>query len=127
MATVSTPVSAWVASILTLANGGVNQSSSITATVNITSGWEIQLPIQCRFSNVSADPVISIFPSMDGGTTYDTTAMTSFSIGRIASATGQASIRLSTGQYAIQMLNSGPNSASFAILTQLVVTSIQNV
>ena len=127
MATVSTPVSAWVASILTLANGGVNQSASITATVNITAGWEIQLPVQCRFSNVSADPIISIFPSMDGGTTYDTTAMTSFSVARIASATGQASIRLSTGQYAVQMLNSGPNSASMAILTQLIVTSIQNV
>jgi len=125
MATVSNPVIAWIASIMT--GTGVNQSSSITATVNITSGWELQLPIQCQFSNVSADPVISIFPSMDGGVTYDNTAMTSFSIGRIASATGQASIRLSTGQYALQLLNAGPNSSTFRVLTAAVITAINNV
>lgn len=125
MATVSTPQLAWVASIMT--GTGVAQSSSITATVSITAGWEIQIPVQCQFSNVSADPVILIYPTMDGGATYDTTAMTSFSIGRIASATGQASIRLSTGQYAIQLLNSGPNSATFRILTYAAITAINNV
>ena len=109
MATVvSTPVSTWVASIM--AGTAVNQSSSLTATVSITAGWEIQIPVAVQFSNVSADPVVSIYPSMDGGTNYDTTAMTSFSVGRISTGKGQASIRLSTGQYAIQLLNSGPRS-----------------
>ena len=80
-----------------------------------------------QFSNVSADPVISIYPSMDGGANYDTTAMTSYSVGRIATGKGQASIRLSTGQYAIQLLNPGPNTATFMVLTQLVISAIQNV
>lgn len=123
MTTVSTPVAAWVASIMT--GTGVNQSSSITATINITAGWEAVVQVQCQFSNVSADPVINVFPSLDGGAAYDTTAMTSFSIARIASGTGRASIRLPTGQYALQLLNSGPNSATFAILTQMVITAIQ--
>lgn len=81
----------------------------------------------CQFSNVSADPVISIYPSNDGGANYDTTAMTSFSIARISTGKGQASIRLNTGSYAIQLLNSGPNSATFFIYTQMVLTAIQNV
>ena len=126
MATVSTPVMAWVASIMT--GTGANQSSNVTATIQITAGWEFQLPVQCQFSAVSADPVILIYPSMDGGTTYDTTAMTSFSIARISGGgLGQASIRLSTGQYAIQMQTSGPNSQTFKILTAAVVTAISNV
>ena len=126
MATVvSTPVAAWVASIL--AGGAVNQSSSLTITVNITAGWEVQLPIACRFSNVSADPIINVYPSMDGGTTYDSTAFASFAIARVSTGTGQASIRLSQGQYVLQLLNSGPNTATFFAYTQLVVTAIQNV
>ena len=125
MATVSTPVVAWVASVM--AGTATNQSTSLTATVHITGGWEIQIPVAVQFSNVSADPVVSIYPSMDGGATFDTTAMTSFSVGRVATAKGQASIRLSTGQYAIQLLNSGPNTATFMVLTQLVISSINNV
>ena len=123
--TVSTPVVAWVASIM--ASTGVNQSSSLTVTVNITSAWEVLVPFRVQFSNVSADPVVNIYPSNDGGTTYDTTAMSSFSIGRIASGTGQATIKLSTGQYVIQILNSGPNSASITVGTQVVMTAINNV
>lgn len=126
MPTVSTPVSVWVASILT--STGTNQSSSIYATVNITAGWEIQIPIQVIMSAVSSDPVVNILPSMDGGANYDTSAFQSFSIARITGGgTVQGSIRLSTGQYLIQMTSSGPNSQSFALLTQLVLTSINNV
>ncbi len=126
MATVvTTPVAAWVASIMTAT--GVVQSASLTATCQVTAGFELQLPVRVQFSNVSADPVINVYATMDGGANYDTTPLTSFSISRIASATGQASIRLSTGQYAIQVLNSGPNSALVSILTSLVITSVQNV
>lgn len=126
MATVvSTPVANWVASLM--AGTAVNQSSSLTATVSLTGGWEIQIPVAVQFSNVSADPIINIYPSMDGGATYDTTAMASFSIARVATGKGQASIRLSTGQYALQLLNSGPNTATFMVLTQLLITAIANV
>jgi len=124
MATNSIPVSAWVATIMD--GTAVNQSASLTITVNITAGWEVQLPIKVRFSNVSADPLIAIYPSMDGGTNYDTTAMSTFSVSRVAAGTGQASIRLSTGQYVIQLLNSGPNTATFIVPTQLVITAVNN-
>lgn len=124
MATNSTPVSAWVATVM--AATGVNQSASVTATINITAAWEIQIPVRCQFSNVSADPIINIYSSMDGGAGYDTTPIQSFAIARIASGTGQASIRLTTGQYAIQILNSGPNSATVSLVTALAITAINN-
>lgn len=124
MATVSTPVAAWTASIM--AGTAVNQSSSLTATINITAHWEIQVPVAVQFSNVSADPVVIVYPSMDGGANYDTTPMTSFAIGRVSSGKGQASIRLATGQYALQLLNSGPNTATFQVLTPMVLSAILN-
>lgn len=124
MATNSKPVAAWVAAIM--AGTAVNQSSSLTATVNITSEWAIQIPFAFQFSNVSADPVINIYRSMDGGATYDTTPMNSFSIGRVSTGKGQASIVLPTGQYCFQLLNSGPNTATGMVLTYLVITAFNN-
>lgn len=125
MATASTPVIAWNATLL--ASTGVNQSSSLTTTVNITNGWEVQIPVKIQFSNVSADAVINAYPSNDGGATFDSNPAFSISIAR-ASGGGlrQTSIRLPVGQYALQLLNSGPNSASFQVLTAMVVTAINN-
>ena len=124
MATVSTPVSAWTASVM--AGTATAQSTSLTATLQITSGWEIQIPVAVQFSNVSADPVVNIYPSMDGGANYDTTPLLSFNISRISTGKGQASIRLSTGQYVLQLVNSGPNTATFMVLTQVVITAVNN-
>jgi hypothetical protein len=126
MATVSTPVSAWVAALLT--STGVNISSSLYVSVSITAGWEIQLPIQVQVSSVSADPIVNIYPSMDGGANYDTQPMTSFALARNTAAPRitKGSIRLSTGQYLIQMLASGYDSQSFAVNTAVVITSILN-
>lgn len=125
MATVSTPQVAWVASLLTAT--GTAQSSYIYVSISMTGGWEFQVPVQVQLSSVSADPVVSVWPTMDGGANYDTTAFTSFSIARTTGATVRASIRLSTGQYLLGILNSGPNSSSIAVLTQLIVTAINNV
>ena len=126
MATVSTPLAAWVASILT--STGTVQSASLYITVSITAGWEVQLPVQVNGSSVSADHVVNIYPSMDGGANYDTQAMTSFSLARVSGGgITKGSIRLSTGQYLIQMLAAGPSSQSFSVLTQLVITAINNV
>lgn len=127
MATVSTPVLAWTASLVAAATGA-NQSTSLTTTVNITNNWEVQVPIKIQFSNVSADAVINAYPSNDGGAAFDSNPAFSISVAR---ATGgglrQTSIRLPVGQYALQLLNSGPSSATFQVLTAMVVTSIQNV
>lgn len=131
VAVVSTPVCAWVASLqaLTVGAGGVNQSASLTVTVALTQGWEIQIPIQFSHqANISADPVIRVFASGDGGTTYDSNPFTAFSLPRLVGGGGRiSSIRLTTGNYCLQLLNSGPNSAVFGVLTQLVVTGVNNV
>ena len=128
MATVvSTPVLAWVASILG-ASTGVNQSSSLTVTAANTQGWEIMVQVKVQVSAVSNDPVINIYPSNDGGTSYDTSAMTSFALPRVSGGgITSGSIRLPTGQYAIQLLASGPHSQSFQVLTQQVITAVNNV
>lgn len=122
---VSTPVIAWVSSLLGTLTG-VNQSSSLTVTVNITQGWEIQLPIKAQFSNVSNDPVINVYPSSDGGANFDTQAAYSFALAMNTAGTRlqQTTIRLPAGQYAIQILNSGPNSQSFQVLTAQVITAV---
>ena len=126
MATVSTPLATWVATLLALTGGNISTNTYVS--VNITAGWEIQIPVQIRMSAVSADPVISVLPSMDGGASYDTTPFVSFSVARISGGgTRQASIRLSTGQYLLQITTSGPNSQSVAVLSQLVITAINNV
>jgi hypothetical protein len=130
MATVSTPVAAWVAQLQALSAGGVNQSASLTVTVHLTQAWEIQIPIQYSHqANISADPIVFVFSSGDGGTTYDSNPFTAFSIARTPGAAGGRiqTIRLSQGNYCIQLLNSGPNSAFFGVLTQMVVTSVLNV
>lgn len=124
--TVSTPVLAWIASLLGSATG-VNQSSSLTATVNITSAWEVQVPIKIQYSAVSADATVSAYPSNDGGANYDSNPAYSISLIRATGATKQASIRLPAGQWALQLLNSGPNSATFQVLTAQVVTAVNNV
>ena len=123
----STPVSTWTAGLMNTLTG-VNQSSSLTATVHLTAGWEIQVPIIFSgVGSISANPVVNIFASMDGGTTFDSAPFLSFSITPVTNGGGvQSSIRLTTGQYCVQLLNSGPNSAVFAIKTQMVVTAVVN-
>lgn len=123
---VSTPVLAWTAALLTSA-GGVVQSGSITVTVNITGAWEVQIPVSIRYSNVSADAVVNAYPSNDGGVTYDSNPAFSISISRAQGTVQRTSLRLPVGQYALQLLNSGPNSATFSVLTAMVVTAISNV
>ncbi len=126
MATVSTPVLAWISSLIS-ASTGVNQSSSLTTTVNITNGWEVQVPIKIQYSNVSADAVVNAYPSNDGGATYDSNPAFSISVARVSGGgLRQTSIRLPVGQYALQLLNSGPSSSSFQVLTAMVVTAILN-
>lgn len=126
MATVSTPVLGWTASLISAATG-TNQSSSLTTTVSITNNWEVQIPVKVQFSNVSADAVINAYPSNDGGAAYDSNPAFSISIARVSGGgVAQTSVRLPVGQYALQLLNSGPSSATFQVLTQMVVTAILN-
>lgn len=126
----STPVVTFVAQLLTLANGGVAQSGSLTATVHVTAGWQIQIPILFSHAgSISADPLVNVFSSMDGGVTFDSNPFITFVAPRVPGATGggrQTALRLSTGQYCLQLINSGPNSANFGIGTQAVLSVFNN-
>lgn len=118
------PIRTWVAAIM--AGTAVNQSSSLTATIALTLAHEFRMPAAVVFSNVSNDPVISVYPSSDGGAGFDSDAMFSFPIGRISAGIGQRSVVLDGGIYAIQLLNSGPNTATMQILTQEVLTAYES-
>lgn len=121
--TVLRPFSTWVASILTAT--GVNVSSSLYVTVNITAGIEVYVPVQVQVSAVSADPVVEVMSTMDGGANFETVPLVSFGIPRVSGGgLSKSSVRLSTGQYLLRLLASGPNSQSFAVLTQ---QEIQNI
>ena len=128
MATVSTPVIAWIASLMTSVTA-TSVSGSLTATAHITQGWEIQIPVKVGWiSGISADAVVNAYPSNDGGATYDTNPAFSISIARplLTVKTATTSIRLPVGQYALQFVNSGPSSGSVQFLTAMVVTAILN-
>lgn len=126
--TVSTPVLAWIAQLMSSITA-TSVSGSITATVNITQGWEINIPIKMGWiSGISADAVVNAYPSSDGGATYDSNPAFSISIARPAGGgTRQSSIRLPIGQYALVIVNSGPSSGSVLVGTPVIITAIQNV
>ena len=119
------PKLAWIATIM--AGSAVAQSVSLTATINITQEYQVRFPVAVHFLSVSADPVIKIYPSSDGGNTFDTDAMTAFSVTRVVGGKGQKSITLSTGQYAIQLQASGPNTQTIQLLTQQILTAYESV
>ena len=126
MSSISIPILAWLASLL--ATTATSTSGSLTVTVNITQGWEVSIPVQMSWiSGVSADGVVNAYPSYDGGVTYDNNPAFSIGIARQAGGTmKQASIRLPVGQWALQILNSGPSSGSAAVVTGQVLTAILN-
>ena len=123
--TVSTPVKAWVATLN--AGGFVSSGQSISMTVNITQAWEIQVPTATRYgSGVSLATLVQIYPSNDGGATFDSVPLISYSIPTTASVGQVESVRLTTGQYVIQMTASSP-STTFYCLTQELITAYSNV
>lgn len=129
MATVSNPVKAWVATLNSggFVSHGTGAGRGLTVTVNITQQWEVQVPLGVRYgSNVSLATAVNVYPSNDGGATFDTVALTGFTIPTVASTNQIASIRLTTGMYVIQMLASSP-STTFYVLTQEQITAINNV
>jgi hypothetical protein len=124
----ATPVETWTATIQ--AGVGIGQSSSFTFTVNITQAWQIKIPIIVRFpTNVSAGPQIFAYRSMDGGVSFDTQPLQPLGILRQSGGNQQVSLRLETGQYAIQVLSGGGSVATWTVQvnTQEVTTAIINV
>lgn len=122
-----TPVETWAA---TLQGGvGIGQSQSYTFTVNITQAWEIRIPVQVFFpTNVSQGPQINAYRSTDGGTTFDTVPLQPLGLPRQSGTSNRISLRLETGQYAVQVLSGGGSAATWTISvnTQELVTAILN-
>jgi hypothetical protein len=124
---VATPVETWAATIQ--AGIGIGQSSSFTFTVNITQAWEIRIPIEVRFpTNVSAGPQINAYRSTDGGVTFDTIPLQPLGLPRQSGTFARVTLRLETGQYAVQVLSGGGSAATWTVrvLTNELVTAILN-
>jgi len=116
------PVLAWVATLY--AGGFLSHGQSVTVTVNITNGLEVQIPFGTRYgSNISVGTAFFVYPSSDGGANFDTEAMVAGGINAVASVNKQISVRLPTGQYAVQLTASSPSVTVF-VLTQQVITNI---
>ena len=116
------PVKAFIAA--PNAGSAVAAGGSLTVTVNITQGWEVQVPCFARYAaNVSLATAVYVFPTSNGGATFDTEPLVSFSISSAtASVHKQGTVRLTTGMYAIQIQTSSP-SVSIGCLTCEVVTA----
>lgn len=117
------PVKAWRATI----NAGQYLSHGQTATFlfDMTQGWEAQIPVGVRYgSNVSVATPIFVLPSNDGGATYDSEPLATFpvAIATAASAKKTATVRLTTGMYAIAVVVSSPSVTVF-LHTQEIITA----
>jgi hypothetical protein len=124
---VSTPVETW-ASTLTV-GVAISQSTSYTFTINITQAWEIRIPVQVFFpTNVSAGPQVNAYRSTDGGVSFDTVPLQPLGLPRQSGGNARVTLRLETGQYAVQVLSGGGSAATWTIvvMTQELITAILN-
>jgi len=125
---VATPLETWISTIQSLT--GLAASTFVTATIQLTAGWEIRLPFQgVQASNVSAGPYLQVFEAIGLGTgtpPFATIPMTQIAITNKASGNDVMYIRLDTGIYCLALGSGGPNTATVGILTAIVVTAVQN-
>jgi hypothetical protein len=123
----ATPIETWLATIS--AGKGIGQSASYTFTVNLTQAWEGRFPINVLFpTNVSAGPQINAYRSTDGGVTFDTVPLQPLGLPRQSGGSARTSLRLETGQYAVQVLSGGGSAATWTVqvLTAEIVTAVNN-
>ncbi len=102
----------------------------MTFTVNITQAWQVKVPINVLFpTNVSAGPQFNVYRSMDGGVAFDTVPLQPYGLPRQSGGNQRASIKMETGQYAVQVLVGGGSTATWTVqvLTQEITTAVVNV
>lgn len=124
---IAIPVETWAATITS--GVGIGNSSSFTFTVNITQAWEVRIPVQVFFpTNVSAGPQINAFRSTDGGVTFDTVPLQPLGLPRQSGTSNRITLRLETGQYAVQVFSGGGSTATWTIVvnTSELITAILN-
>lgn len=124
---VATPVLTWVAAVQP--GIAVGNSGSYTFNVDITQQWAMVVPVIVRFpTNVSAGPQVLVYRSTDGGTSYDTVALTPLGLARQSGGFQQVSVKLETGNYAVQVLVGGGSTSTWTVqvLTAQCFTGILN-
>jgi hypothetical protein len=128
MPSVSTPVMAYLASIN--AGAALAQTGTLTFAVNIPNAWQILLPVIFKApntANISAGPLIYVFRSTDGGTTYDTVPLQSIGLLRPTAALQQQfSMKLEAGNYLVCAVAGGGVAATWTaqVLTSQILTAI---
>lgn len=129
--TVYTPSVAYVASIE--AGRALPATGTLTFALNVPSIWQITVPIIVKAPNTannSSGPLVFVFRSADGGTTYDTIALQSIGFARPAAAQQQSmSLRLEGGNYQVCVVMGGGQASTWSVqaLTQQVLTAILGV
>lgn len=129
MATVVvTPVLAKIATVQGLT--GIAGSSFLTATVQVTSGWELRLPFQAiQAANVSAGPELRAFAAVAdaiGTPPYATIPLT-FGLNRSGSGNDTYVCTLPTGIWCLALCSGGPNTATVGIGTAELITAVNQV
>lgn len=126
---VSNPVLTWIATIM--AEAGLAGSSNLTATFQITSGWEVRIPFRgVQAANVSAGPEIWIYEAVAfaaGTPKFSTVPLAQIGLTRSASGDDTSIVRLDTGIYCARLISGGPNTATVGLLTAQVLTGVNNV
>ena len=125
---VSTPVMVSQAALFA-ATGMAQSINSNTVAIDARGAWEVIVQGQIQYSDVSNDAVIHVYQSLDGGANYDLQSMMSIAIPMqtVAPRIGRVSARIPQGQYILQIVNSGPNSATITLPTYVVISAVQNV
>ena len=117
----------WQAALFA-ATGMAQSINSNTVALNNTGGWEARIQAQIQYSNVSNDAVINVYQSLDGGASYDLQPLFSIAIPMqtVAPRIGRVSFAIPQGQYILQIVNSGPNSATITIPTYTLIANVNN-
>ena len=129
---VATPVQVLVAALMGPTGSAVGQSAHMSVAFQITGQWQIEWAIKAHQPNttaLSSGPEIRVYKSYDGGSTYSTVPLPTYSITRRTAGIDIMGLGpLTTGQYVIQ-LTSGYGCAStwsFAVMTGVAITAIIN-
>jgi len=123
------PVVTWISTIQSLT--GIAASTFVTATIQLTAGWEIRLPFRgVQASNVSAGPYIQVFEAIGLGSAtsppFATVPMTQVALTNVASSDNTVFVRLDCGVYCLALGSGGPNTATVGVLTAAIITAINN-
>jgi hypothetical protein len=129
MATISTPVRAYLAS--PVGGTAMGQSASLTVDISV-SGYEANVPflgIQPNTTSLSAGWECYAYRSADAGATYETVASVPMSFARSPNTLDRKPLRVEGGYWLLRIQSGGgvASTFSFQIGTIEHITAQQNV